>query len=78
MKTVKIENQEYKVSKKFIREILTLERGVDYYSVFNNDLLAHAIAFGEDTCGLDGNEPLYFKTDYIYDHIEEIVKDWVK
>ena len=73
MKTAKINNQKVKVSKKFITEILKLDRAVSHYTRYDDEPLAYAIASAWPTF-VDANDSLSSKVEYIYNNIDKIIK----
>lgn len=77
MKTIiTSEKETIKVSKKEIKEILDLERGVSYYSHLNNNTLAHAIAMGQhEFVNTDVSRADSIQA--IYEEIEEVIERYL-
>lgn len=75
MKTVTIQNQEFQITKKFIREILELEKSVYYYTRYNNNELASVISFGSVHFAFN-ETPITENIDSIYNNIDEIISSY--
>lgn len=61
------------VSKSKIREVLSLERGLGYYSRYDGDEAAKAIAFGDHSL-FDGSETKADRVEEIYDEIYHLLQ----
>lgn len=77
MKTLKINNNEVKVTKSFIKEIFELERPVSYYSHLDGNILANAITTASQFFGWDGLEKKQDKIDDTYNEIEGLVDSYI-
>lgn len=75
MKTVKINNQEIKLTKKFIREILTNDRAVSYYTKYDDNELASVISFAWPNF-VYKEDPIKQNIDSIYNQINEIISSY--
>jgi len=74
MKTIiTSEKETIKVTKKEIKEILELERGVSFYSHLDDNTMAHAIAMGQHEF-LNGDASIADAIDAIYEEIEEVIE----
>ena len=73
MKTITVTNETIKVSKKDIRNFLSLERGIGYYSHLSEQTLAHAVAISHIFFGWDNSETKQAKIDEIYNNAEGLI-----
>jgi len=62
------------VSKTKIKEVMSLERGLSYYSRYNGDDVAEAIKLGIATL-FDNSETKREKIDIIYNNMYDLLKD---
>jgi|AntRauTorcE11897_2_1112592.scaffolds.fasta_scaffold40404_3 hypothetical protein len=77
MKTIITSQKEsIKVTKKQIKEILELERGLSYYSHLQDDTIAHAIGITQHQF-LNGEGTKTQVVNAIYESIEELVEQYI-